>query len=181
MGSLEASPLFDWLWSSSNLGKHKFFFWLLLRDQLNTRNILRRKNRDLDDYNCVLCNSGCEETLLRLFLSCPFSQDCWNTLHIHWNLNLDPLDMVIEARTTFGHCIFREIMITACWIIWKLEMTSFLTMEFVTSRFERGISRRSLVWCVPMPSRLQKDLYLFGETITPNVSFFFSFLGLAAL
>jgi len=119
MGSLEASPLFDWLWSSSNLGKHKFFFWLLLRDQLNTRNILRRKNRDLDDYNCVLCNSGCEETLLRLFLSCPFSQDCWNTLHIHWNLNLDPLDMVIEARTTFGHCIFREIMITACWIIWK--------------------------------------------------------------
>ena len=127
------------------------------------------------------CNSGCEETLLHLFFSCPFSQDCWNTLHIHWNLNLDPLDMVIEARTTFGHCIFREIMITACWIIWKLEMTSFLTMEFVTSRFERGISRRSLVWCVPMPSRLQKDLYLFGETITPNVSFFFSFLGLAAL
>ena len=54
MGSLEASPLFDWLWSSSNLGKHKFFFWLLLRDQLNTRNILRRKNTDLDDYNCVL-------------------------------------------------------------------------------------------------------------------------------
>lgn len=26
MGSAEASPLFTWLWSSSNLGKHKFFF-----------------------------------------------------------------------------------------------------------------------------------------------------------
>ena len=38
-GTLEASPLFNWLWSSSILGKHKFFFWLLLRDRLNTRNI----------------------------------------------------------------------------------------------------------------------------------------------
>lgn len=36
-----------------------------------------------------------------------------------WNLNLDPLDMVIEARTNFGHRIFREIMITATWIIWN--------------------------------------------------------------
>ena len=36
-----ASPLFKWLWASSNLGNHKFFFWLLLRDRLNTRNLLR--------------------------------------------------------------------------------------------------------------------------------------------
>jgi hypothetical protein len=82
-GTLEASPLFWWLWSSSNLGKHKFFFWLLLRDRLNTRNILRRKNRNIDDYSCVLCNSGCEETLEHPFFSCTFSQDCWDSLHIH--------------------------------------------------------------------------------------------------
>lgn len=120
-GTMEASPLFRWLWSSSNLGKHKFFFWLLLRDGLNTRNLLRRKNRNLDDYSCVLCNNGIEETLEHLFFSCSFSQDCWDTLHIYWNLNLDPLDMVIEARRSFGHPIFREIMITACWVIWKLR------------------------------------------------------------
>lgn len=107
INTLEASPLFRWLWSSSNLGKHKFFFWLLLRDRLSTRNILRRKNRNIGDYSCVLCNSGCE--------------DCWDSLHIYWNLNLDPLDMVIEARTSFGHHIFRELMITACWIIWKVR------------------------------------------------------------
>jgi hypothetical protein len=29
-GQLEASPLFKWLWTSSNLGKHKFFFWLFI-------------------------------------------------------------------------------------------------------------------------------------------------------
>jgi len=55
------------------------------------------------------------------FFTCPFSQDCWDYLHIYWNINLDPLDMVIEARTVFGHSIFRELMITACWIIWKLR------------------------------------------------------------
>jgi hypothetical protein len=31
---------------------------------------------------------------------------------------LQPLDMVIEARTAFGSSIFREIFIAACWIIW---------------------------------------------------------------
>jgi len=77
LGTVEASPLFTWLWSSSNLVKHKFL-WLLLRDRLNTRNLLRRKNKDLDDYSCVLCNS--------LFFECSFSQDCWNTLHIHETL-----------------------------------------------------------------------------------------------
>lgn len=53
MGSHQVSPLFKWLWTAGNLGKHKFFFWLLLIDRLNTRNMLRRKNRQLDDYNCV--------------------------------------------------------------------------------------------------------------------------------
>jgi hypothetical protein len=39
---MEASPLLSWLWSSSNRGKHKFF-WPLLSDRLNTRNLLNRK------------------------------------------------------------------------------------------------------------------------------------------
>jgi hypothetical protein len=29
------------------------------------------------------------------------------------------LDMIIEARTTFGSPLFREIFITACWVIWS--------------------------------------------------------------
>lgn len=43
VGTQEASPLFKWLWSAGNLGKHKIFFWILLRDRLNTRNLLKRK------------------------------------------------------------------------------------------------------------------------------------------
>lgn len=118
IGHTKASPLFTWLWASNNLGKHKFFFWLLIRDRLNTRNLLRRKNMELEDYNCVLCNTGHEETSWHLFFECPFSQTCWNTIPIIWNLNLQPFDMVLEARETFGIKIFREIFIIACWIIW---------------------------------------------------------------
>jgi hypothetical protein len=117
IGHTPCSPLFNWLWVSSNLGKHKFFFWLLLRDRLNTRNLLRRKNMALDDYSCVLCNTGCEETSFDLFFDCSFSQACWNSISIIWYRNLQPLDMIIEARTTFGNPVFREIFITVCWTI----------------------------------------------------------------
>jgi hypothetical protein len=33
----------------------KVFFWLLLKDRLNTCNLLLRKNKILPSYNCVLC------------------------------------------------------------------------------------------------------------------------------
>jgi hypothetical protein len=116
-----ASPIFTWLWSSHNLGKHKFFFWLLVRDRLPTRNLLRRKNMNLDSYVCPLCNMGCEETCFHLFFECPFSLQCWNFLNIHWNLGIPALDMLVEARQNFGSIIFRELIITAAWCIWLLR------------------------------------------------------------
>jgi hypothetical protein len=117
-GHTEASPLFSWLWGLNNLGKHKFFFWLLLRDRLSTKNLLRRKRMFLEDYSCVLCNTGLEETLFHLFFECPFSTSCWQSISIQRNLNLQSLDMVITAREQFGSNIFRELVITACWAIW---------------------------------------------------------------
>lgn len=116
-GTHQASPLFKWLWSAGNLRKHKFFFWLLLIDRLNTRNMLKRKNRHLDDYNCVFCNTT-EETCFHLFSSCRFSLACWNLIGINWDFTLDPLDMFCQARIDFNSTIFRETVITACWIIW---------------------------------------------------------------
>lgn len=50
---------------------------------------------------------------------CPFDLACWNYIGIHWNLDLPPLDMIIEARTAFGSYLFRPIVIMACWIIWN--------------------------------------------------------------
>jgi hypothetical protein len=65
---------------------------------LNTRNLLRRKNEALDDYSGAICSLGIEETSFHLFFQCPFSSSCWNYLAIQCNLNLPPLDMVIQRR-----------------------------------------------------------------------------------
>jgi hypothetical protein len=48
-----------------------FFTWLLLNDRLNTRNILRRRRKFLEDgYNCVLCLEDVEESIEHLFFDC---------------------------------------------------------------------------------------------------------------
>jgi hypothetical protein len=35
--------------------KHKIFFWLLLNDRINTKDLLQRKNYNLDSYTCDMC------------------------------------------------------------------------------------------------------------------------------
>jgi hypothetical protein len=68
IGYQEVEPRFGWIWKSSCQPKHKFFFWLLIHDILNTRNLLKRKNMSLPSYDCVLHHcSQQEETLIHLF------------------------------------------------------------------------------------------------------------------
>jgi hypothetical protein len=50
------------------MGKQKFR--LLLQDILNTRELLKRKNMDLQNYICVLCNTKSEKSMLHLFFEC---------------------------------------------------------------------------------------------------------------
>ena len=60
-----------WIWKAKCIPRIKFFSWLLLNDKLNTRNMLRRRNKFLEDYSCVMCSSNTEETLEHLFFDCP--------------------------------------------------------------------------------------------------------------
>jgi hypothetical protein len=60
-----------WVWKSKCVPTIKFFAWLLLNDRLNTRNILRRRRKHLDEgYSCVLCHENIEETVEHLFFDC---------------------------------------------------------------------------------------------------------------
>jgi len=77
IGHLQVHPMFHRIWKSSCQNKHKVFFWLLLRDRLSTRELLRRRNTHLLSYNCACCTHDVEETLSHLFLTCPFAQVCW--------------------------------------------------------------------------------------------------------
>jgi hypothetical protein len=70
-GSHQAPPLFKWMWASKVQNKHKFFFWLFLKDIINTRNLLHRKNMFLPSYISVLCVENVEEDVRHLFFCAP--------------------------------------------------------------------------------------------------------------
>ena len=54
-GHLVLHPVYKWIWRSSCQNKHKVFFWLLIKDRLSTKELLKRKNMTLQDYSCILC------------------------------------------------------------------------------------------------------------------------------
>ena len=68
---------FQWIWNSSCQPKHKIFFYILLHDTVNTRNLLRRKTFYVETYNCALMPCQHEETVFHLFWGCPFAERCW--------------------------------------------------------------------------------------------------------
>ena len=108
-----------WLWRSYCHNKHKVFFWLLIKDRLSTRELLRRKNMDLQDYNCILCNGSTEDSLLHLFLGCPFATQCWAWLNIQVDHNSDPFQNLLGFKEQLRVPFFMEVIILMCWTIWK--------------------------------------------------------------
>lgn len=82
MGQQPVPTYYKWLWSSTCQRRHKIFFWLLLKDRLNTRNLLRRKNCPLDYFSCTLCDHQTEEAAQHLFWNCPLRNNVgtWSAL-----------------------------------------------------------------------------------------------------
>jgi hypothetical protein len=117
---LVVPAVFKWLWKSSCMMKHKAFAWLLLNDRLNTRDLLIRRNwKVTEDKHCVLCPIRAYEDRLHLFFECNFSRRIWTYLQIDWSRGSDIQSYVANARKDFGKPFFMEVMILACWHIWK--------------------------------------------------------------
>jgi hypothetical protein len=106
------------MWKSCAREKYKVFFWLLLHDRLNTQELLRKKNMDLQNHSCVLCTRNVKENLMHIFFECPFSKWCWRFVNIHWNTSLSPQDMLNRRRRQFVSRILREVIMMVCWTIW---------------------------------------------------------------
>jgi hypothetical protein len=51
-------------------------FWLFLKDRLNTRRSLRRKNMGMESYTCNMCIWQYEKTIQHLFQQCNFAKAC---------------------------------------------------------------------------------------------------------
>jgi hypothetical protein len=118
IGQSTAPAPFQWLWKSCCQGKLKVFFWLLLNDRLNMRNLLRRKHFNIPCCDCVLCSHNEEETLHHLFFGCEIAQSCWTSQRIVWDLSLPVVSMIAQQRSMFGFDCFMEVVILATWSIW---------------------------------------------------------------
>ena len=113
-------PVFNWIWASPCQPKHKVFFWLLLKDRLSTRNILRRKHMAIDSYNCVLCSHSIEETSEHLFLSCYFAKQC-SLLGIDTSDNSRFPEIASSFKVKLQSKFFMVAVILMCWSIWTVR------------------------------------------------------------
>ena len=104
-----APPPLRWIWKSAALLKHKIFFWLLLQDRLNTRELLHRKNFHVYSYDCVLCSDTIIEE----------SRNIWWRLNLEWESDLDLINMLIDAKKRYNLICFKESLIVGCWSIWN--------------------------------------------------------------
>jgi hypothetical protein len=90
---------YKWIWKSCCLPKQKFFFWLLLQDRLNTKELVRRKNFYVKSKYCVSCDEQVEESMIHLFFSCDYSQKFWWKIGEEWNVDLNFIEMITEPKT----------------------------------------------------------------------------------
>ena len=110
---------FSWIWQSRCTMNLRVFAWLLLRDRLNTKDLLKRRHWNVtEDYCCVLCPLRVYEDRQHLFFTCNFSQRVWNYLQIEWPAADDIQTTIARAKRSFGHVFFMEVLIVACRHIW---------------------------------------------------------------
>jgi hypothetical protein len=77
IGHKDIHPIYKWLWKSKCLMKHKVLFWLLLKYRISTKDLIRRKDMELDSYTCEMCIIQNLETSAHLILRCDCAKACW--------------------------------------------------------------------------------------------------------
>jgi hypothetical protein len=119
---IQVDPQYSWIWKSKCTMKLKMFAWLLLSDRLNTKDMIQRRHWNVtDNYNCVLCAGHIHEDRDHLFFNCNFSTRVWNYLQTNWGHYGTMVQTAEMARRGFNHSFFTEVVIIACWNIWKVR------------------------------------------------------------
>lgn len=121
IGPSEAHHIYRIIWSCSSRLRHKIFFWLLLHDRVNTRNLLHRKSMHLDSYACALCAEQVKETLMHLFWDCPFALNCWNHILPTRNRGISSFDEICIRTQEINNEIALDIIIMSCWSLWSVR------------------------------------------------------------
>ena len=144
--------------------KFNFFAWLLLVDRLNTRDILRRRKKHLEEgYLCSLCHDQVNETILHLFFECQSSTARWFLLGIQWLPVPDICQKLQHQKEIFTGPYFMDLFTIAAWCIWKERN------EFIFNNKAPRLSRWKRVFRVevvlhlhrlPQHKRVQKSFQM---------------------
>ena len=102
---------------------------------------------------------------MHLFFSMSFQLELLESYLYCRDLQLPPINMIIEARNAFGSHISKEIVITPCWIIWTtrnraiFDNASFSLIRWVEDFKELGL--RAVLRIVAREYPLAAFLFLF--------------------
>jgi len=138
------------------------FFWLLAKDRLNTRNILRRKHFHLPSDDYVLCAGNAEETLEHLFLDYGLAVACWDLIGVTVNSYASPSQVFEDFRRQLGVPFFIEIIIIMRWSIWTfrndvifgaIPASSLSGLEIFKDNFRKLLWRTKKKYPPPSPYR----------------------------
>lgn len=146
-GHMHTDRAFKWLWRSSCQPQHLVFFWLLMRDKVNTRGTLRRRNMYLDSYVCEMCILQKEETIFHLFIRCNFTGACWASIGINMPRHLKIIPLIKWLKRTLNVDFYMDIIILMSWSIWK-EMNEWIFQEIdpsIARSRERFFSELTMV------------------------------------
>lgn len=162
IGQHVIDPAFRWTWISLCQPKHKVFYWLLLKDRLSTRNILRRKNMHLEDYTCPTCLQNVEENAQHLFWGYLFAQQCWGMLNIRIDQDGSTCLNTLAIKDQLRNQFFMVPIIIMTWTIWKIRNRAvfenyqsslqeakekfFNEAQFVTHRIKEGLKQEFNQW-----------------------------------
>jgi hypothetical protein len=80
--------------------------------------LLRRHWNVTQNHNCILCHERVLEDWRHLFFNYNFSTRIWNYLQIPWIPGNTFASLSFAKKSFLGPC-FTEIVIIACWCIWK--------------------------------------------------------------
>ena len=131
MGVSTARSIFKDIWATSCRFRHKIFFWLLLHDKNNTRNMLQRMTMHLDSYSCVLCSDKTDETSIHLFWNCPFSLYCWDHIIPNRKKGISAFDEIQLATSLLPKDFALDIMLMGCWGIWCVRNNKIFKADVV--------------------------------------------------
>lgn len=67
-------------------------------------------------YTCPLYKIA-EESLFHLFVQCPFAAQCWASIGVQVDQDLDPFQNLQSFKDQLQVPFFMEIIILTCWTI----------------------------------------------------------------